>query len=90
MVGWLESVTFFKASVRLKTRAVMPQIIYSQKIPYEHIFEDWLLQNKTTSCKHILAATYYINGPLLNQEITLFFSSPSHFLFSSFFLAQPM
>lgn len=33
--GCLESVTFFKASVRLKTGAVVPLIIYSQKIPCE-------------------------------------------------------
>lgn len=72
-VGWLESVTFFKASVRLKTEAVVPLIIYSQKIPCEeHIFKEMLAQNKTTSCEYLWQPhyTYLINGPLLNKEIT--------------------
>lgn len=44
--GGGESVTFFKASVRLKTGAVTPQIIYSQKMKNEeHIFEEMLDQN---------------------------------------------
>ena len=53
-VGWLESVTFFKASVRLKTKAVVPLIIYSQKIPCEeHIFKERLAENKTTTCEYL-------------------------------------
>lgn len=53
-VGWLESVTFFKASVRLKTGAVVPLIIYSQKIPCEeHIFKERLAENKTATCEYL-------------------------------------
>lgn len=64
--------TFFKASERLKTGAVVPLIIYSQKIACEeHIFKERLAQNKITSCECLrrLHYTYHINGPLLNTEI---------------------
>lgn len=92
----MESVTFFKASVRLKTRAVEPLIIYSQKIPCEeHIFKEKLAENKTATCEYFVAAyyTYHINGLLLSKEITpwrVFFSYPSHFLFVLFFWHNPV
>lgn len=81
---WLEPVTFFKASERLKTGAVVPLIIYSQKIACEeHIFKERLAQNKITSCEYLLRLhyTHHINGPLVNTEI-----APRRFFFFSFYL----
>lgn len=84
--GWLESVTFFKASVRLKSGAAVPLIIYSQKIPCaEHIFKERLGENKSTTCEYlwqpIIHFTYSITEYGDYTPESFFFSYPSHFQF---------
>lgn len=74
-VSLLEFVTFFKASVRLKTRAVILLIIYSQKILYEECaFKGRLVENKTATCEYLwqpIICSLPDNAPLLSSKINL-------------------
>lgn len=57
--GGGESVTFFKASVRLKTGAVTPQIIYSQKMKNTSLKRCWI-RTENTACKYLWQPHYTI------------------------------